>query len=412
VRAAWRAFVWSRLAILMVAVFATLSSASVLERNAAKFDIPAVTAPLSGAADLVARPLARWDAVWFLSIANSGYEGADSFRHAFFPLYPMLARGVGALGGGGEGAVLLGAYAVSLVAFLAALVLLYRLTAIELGRRAAWPTLLLLSVFPASLYFGAPYSESLFLLCSVGAFYAARTGNWAWAGVAAAGASATRSAGVLLLVPLVFMYLYGPRPESAPRRVGLRPRYPIRLDALWLALAPVGLVAYAAYLGVAYGDPLSFSHVQEFWNRSFAGPLVGVWDGASAAAEGVRQLLSGSREAVYFEQAGGDPFRVAAQNITLFGFLCFALAGALGVLRRLPFAYGLYVVMALMLPLSYPVDPQPLMSLPRFVAVLFPIFMWLGLVCEERRWTERVAVVSAIVLGLFVTQFATWQWVA
>ena len=415
-RAAWRAFLWSRVAIAVVAVFAALSAGEVVKRDASKFDIPAITAPLGGAGEIVTAPLARWDAVWYLSIANYGYESADSPRHAFFPLYPLLARGVGELGGGGEGATLLGAYAVALAAFLLALVLLHRLTALELGRRAAWPTLLLLCTFPASLYFGAPYAESVFLLCSVGAFYAARTGSWAWAGVAAAGASATRSAGVLLLLPLAVMYLYGPRGDGAATRGpmvrALRPRFPVRLDFLWLALAPAGLVAYATYLGVAYGDPLSFSHVQEFWNRSFAGPLVGVWDGAGAAFDGVRQLVSGAREPVYFEAAGGDPFRVAAQNIALFGFLCFAIAGAVGVLRRLPLAYGLYVVAALMLPLSYPVAAQPLMSLPRFVAVLFPIFMWLGAYCEERRLTDRVAVASAVALGLFVSQFASWQWVA
>jgi hypothetical protein len=399
VRMAWRAFAWSRLAILLVAVFAALSAGPAVERNAGKFDLPAVTAPLGGAGDLLASPLAHWDAVWYLTIANRGYDGADSPRHAFFPLYPLLSRGLAELGGGGAAAVLIAAYAVALAAFFAALVLLHRLTALELGRRAAWPTLLLLCVFPASLYFGAPYSESLFLLCSVGAFYAARTGSWAWAGVAAAGASATRSAGVLLLLPLAVLYL-----QEHGRR--------IRPDVLWLALAPLGLVAYAVYLGFAYGDPLSFSHVQEFWSRTFAGPLVGAWDGAVAAFDGVRQLLSGSRDVAYFEQSAGDPFRVAAQNIALFGFLCFAVAGAIGVLRRLPFAYGLYVVTALMLPLSYPVAAQPLMSLPRFVAVLFPIFMWLGLVCEERRMTDRVAIASAVVLGLFVTQFATWQWVA
>lgn len=399
VRMAWRAFAWSRLAIVFVAVFAALSAGAIAERNANKFDLPAVTSPLGGFGDIAATPLARWDAVWYLTIANDGYAGADSPRHAFFPLYPLLTRGLGELGGGGAGAVLIAAYGVSLAAFFAALVLLYRLAAFELGRRIAWPTLLLLCVFPASLFFGAPYSESLFLLCSVGAFYAARTGNWAWAGVAAGGASATRSAGILLLLPLVLLYF-----QQHGRRV--------RPDVLWLALAPAGLVAYAVYLGVAYGDPLSFSHVQEFWNRDFAGPLVGAWDGAGAAVDGVRQLLSGSRDVAYFEQSAGDPFRVAAQNIALFGFLCFALVGAVGVLRRLPFAYGLYVVTALMLPLSYPVAAQPLMSLPRFVAVLFPIFMWLGLVCEERRMTDRVAIASAVVLGLFVTQFATWQWVA
>lgn len=412
VRAAWRGFVWSRLAILAVAVFAALSSGNVLREQPSRYDVPVVTAPLGGVGDVLASPLAHWDAVWLLSIANYGYDGADSFRHAFFPLYPVLVRAVGELGGGGPPAVLLAAYAVSLAAFLAALVLLYRLTAIELGRRAAWPAVLLLCVFPASLYFGAPYSESLFLLCSIGAFYAARTGSWAWAGAAAAAASATRSAGVLLLLPLLFMYLYGPRVESAPPHRGWRPRYPVRMDVLWLALAPLGLVAYATYLGITYGDPLSFSHVQQFWNRSFAGPLVGIWDGTTAAVDGVRQLLSGARDPVYFEQAGGDPFRVAAQNVVLLGFLCFAIAGVVGVLRRLPFAYGLYVVAALMLPLSYSVPAQPLMSLPRFLAVLFPIFMWLGAASEERRMTERVAIVSAIGLGLLVTQFASWQWVA
>ncbi len=115
---------------------------------------------------------------------------------------------------------------------------------------------------------------------------------------------------------------------------------------------------------------------------------------------------------MYFEAAGGDPFRVGAQNIALFGFLVFALVAAVGVLRRLPFAYGLYVVVALMLPLSYPVGPQPLMSLPRFLVVLFPIFMWLAAACEDRRMTDRVAAVSAVVLGLLVTQFASWYWVA
>ena len=69
------------------------------------------------------------------------------------------------------------AYLVSLAAFLGALVLLHRLTELELGRRLARPTLLLLAVFPAAVYFGAPYSESLFLLLAVGAFYAARSGT-------------------------------------------------------------------------------------------------------------------------------------------------------------------------------------------------------------------------------------------
>jgi Mannosyltransferase (PIG-V) len=401
-REAARLWALTRGAVLLVAVFAALtagpSTGGQPKENARVYDTPELTHPLGGFGDVVLSPLARWDAVWYLRIADSGYGEDDDARAAFFPLYPMLSRGIGQLGGGSEAAVLIASYLVALAAFLGALYLLYRLVSLELGTRLARPTLLLLAVFPASLFFGAPYSESLFLLACVGAFYAARTGHWALAGAWAAGAAATRSLGVLLLLPLAVLYF------QQDRR--LRP------DVLWLALGPLGLAAYATYLGVAHGDALAFTHVQEAWYRDFAGPFGGIWEALVAAFDGARQLLSGSRETVYFEPAGGDPFRVAAMNLMLFGFLVFAFVALYGVLRRLPLAYGLWLVAALALPLSYPVDPQPLMSLPRFLAVLFPIFMWLALVCEERGWTDRVASASALGLGLFTTQFATWHWIA
>jgi hypothetical protein len=269
---------------------------------------------------------------------------------------------------------------------------------LELGRRFASPTLLLLAAFPAALYFGAPYSESLFLLVSVGAFYAARTDSWAWAGVCAAAASATRSAGLLLVIPLGMLW-WGSR--------GRRAR-----DAAWLLLAPVGLLAYVAWLGLVEGDALRFLDVQDAWSRELAVPLGGAWDGLTAAVDGLRQLVSSSRSPVYFQEAAGDPFRIAAINLMLFASLVFALIACAGVFRRLPRAYGAWVAVARVLPLSFPVKPQPLMSLPRFLAVLFPIFMWLALVTEERRITPQVVAASAVGLGLFTAQFATWHWIS
>ena len=47
------------------------------------------SAPVGNA--LVA-PLARWDSVWYLAIANDGYPADDARRAAFFPLYPLLVR--------------------------------------------------------------------------------------------------------------------------------------------------------------------------------------------------------------------------------------------------------------------------------------------------------------------------------
>ena len=388
----------TRAAVLVVAIFAALSfgpaGGGLAERNQDIFDEPELTRAV---AEPLLSPLARWDAAWYLRIADSGYAGSD-VRAAFFPLYPLLVRAVAAPFGASPTALLIAAYAVALAAFLGALVLLHRLVSLELGRPVAGPALLLLAVFPAAVFFGAPYSESLFLLLAVGAFYAARTDRWAWAGAAVAGAAATRSAGVLLLVPLAMLWW-----TSRPRR----PR-----NAAWLLLGPLGLAAYAAFLGLAEGAAWRFLDVQDAWSRELTIPLAGAWDGFTAAVDGARQLLSGQRDVVYFEKAAGDPYRIAAINLMLFGSLLFAVVACLGCLRRLPKAYGVWVAVSLVLPLTFPVKPQPLMSLPRFLAVLFPIFMWLALWSEERRATARVAAVSALGLGLFTAQFASWHWVS
>jgi hypothetical protein len=115
---------------------------------------------------------------------------------------------------------------------------------------------------------------------------------------------------------------------------------------------------------------------------------------------------------VYFSIAAGDPFVIAAQNLILFAFLVLGLVGTVGVLRRLPVAYGGYMVAAIALPLSYPVAPQPLMSFPRFLAVLFPLHLWLALVVRRRAWRRPVIAGSAAMLAIASAQFAAWEWVA
>ena len=85
----------------------------------------------------------------------------------------------------------------------------------------------------------------------------------------------------------------------------------------------------------------------------------------------------------------------------------------IGIARRLPPAYVAYVVAALALPLSWPVAPQPLMSLPRFELVLLPLWMWWGVwLSRHPRARAPALALSAIGLVAFAAQFATWHWVA
>ena len=408
------------------------------------FDPPGLTHGFGWLGNLLAAPAARWDAAWYLVIARYGYRpalgGYTSARDAFFPLYPL---GVHAISLAGVPAVAAGVL-LSLAALAAALYGIHRLTALELralGEARASQTarlaVLLVAFAPMAFFLSAVYSESLYLALSVGLFWCARRGRWAWAGVLGALACATRSAGLVLLVPALILYLYGPRDErpadfarGARRAAGLAlgnkraaglarvrallaPRYRVRADVLWLVLLPLAVVAYGAYLGLAGGDALAPLSAQGEWGRHFAGPFVGAWDGLRAAFEGARQLLSFQRAHLYYPTGGESAFVSAGHNLVQFAFLAAAVPAVIGVLRRLPVAYGAYVIAALALPLSYPTATQPLMSLPRFLLVLFPLAIWLAAWLAERPRLQRPALVgSAALMALFGAEFTTWHWVA
>jgi hypothetical protein len=387
------AFLVSRL-VVWAAGLAGIAVAGISPRRA-DFDPAGLTAPFGSLGDLLVGPAARWDSVWYLAIAADGYAGSEA-RPAFFPLFPLLAD----LAGLPLGSALLGGLLVSAACLGGALYLLGRLTALELGPDAARHAVWLTALFPMAFFHSAVYAEGLFLLLSVGAVYAARRDLWAWAGVLGGLAAATRSAGVVLLVALAALHL---RAHPRPTR-----------EAAWLALVPLGLAAFCAWLWwIGLGPTASFA-AQAVWLRELGAPFSALPPAVEAAWAGGRQLLSGSREELYFPGAGGDPFWVARMNLMLFAFLLLGLAALAGTLRRLPAAYGLYALAALALPLSTPVGPQPLMSLPRFEAVLFPLFMWGGWWVSRRGRTAQVAVygASAALLALFAGIFATWNWVA
>jgi hypothetical protein len=170
---------------------------------------------------------------------------------------------------------------------------------------------------------------------------------------------------------------------------------------------------YVGWLAASGGDALGPFHAEQAWQRHLVGPFVGVWDGLRAGFEGARQLLSFQRTHVYFPAAGGSPSIAATHNLINVAFLVAAVPAFVGVARRLPLAYCAYALAAIALPLSYPVTPQPLMSIPRYLVVLFPLGMWLAAWLAERPRLQRGALALSIVaMVFFAGQFATWHWVA
>jgi hypothetical protein len=406
VRAAWSPFWSSRLVVFLVAawvVYAGLPTAPAT--GTVVISHPFDGWPAGELLDLIFSPLAKWDAQHYLSIALYGYGQGEAAAHvnpAFFPMFPELVRVLSGFGAD-PGLTLIVSYAVSLSCFFGALVLIHRLAAIELGERHARAALLLFSFFPTAFFFGIPYTESLFVLVAAGAFLAARTGHWALAGVALAVASATRAPGLLLVVPVALLYLYGPRADRPPgARSGLRPRYPIRADAAWVLLAPLGILAFSAYLQYRFHDALAWDHAQVVFGRHTVDPASGLWAAIREAGTSIGLIFSGGYRVPIVDH----------WNLIQAAFFAFALVGGIGVLRRLPVAYGGWIMVSLLLMLVSQPPVSPLWSAPRFIAVLFPIFFWLAIVCEQRRLTTTVTAVFAAAMGAFVVQFTLWSFVA
>jgi hypothetical protein len=402
IRDSWSALWRSRLLIWiagMVAVFA----AGMAGETSSRLDPFWFTVPFDDTlGNALVAPGARWDSVWFLEIAQLGY--ADPTRAAFFPLYPTLVAV-----GGWFGSPVLAGVAISSACSLGALYLLHRLVTLDFGVEVAGVVVLIVAWFPSSIVLSAVYSEALFLLFSVGSLYAARLGRWPLAGLAGALAAATRSAGLLLIVPLLVFYLCGPRADRPRHGLGhgWRPRHRVAPDVAWIGLVPAGLAAYAGYLALAMGEPHAVFSAQSEWSRVVA-PLSGIVLGLWSALRGLAELLPGV--SAFGGCFPGDQVAelVAAREIVLFCFLF--LAGWLTVeaSRRLPPPYTAWAITGLMLPLSVPALDEPLKSLPRFMLVLFPLWIALALWARERGRLRRVLVIMGSLLAISSALFTTW----
>jgi hypothetical protein len=421
-RVVWRAFWTSRLVVFLAGVVAAAQFGN--QPVASVYDPDKLTAPFGYFANLLVSPFARWDSSWYLAVAKWGYGPQTSgvalspsgglARMNFFPLYPALIHVIGWL----VRSDLVAGVLISLVAFVAALWLLYRLVELDFSPEVAEVTVVLTAFCPMAFYFSAVYTESLFMALTLGALYSARRERWLYAGLLGALASLTRVEGVVLVVPLVMIAVWrrpvdGGSAAGEPSAGGVRGRLKRpRISAAWIALVPLGLLAYLGYLALKYGQGLApFQTQSEFWQHHRTWPFGAVWQGAKAAWNGLRQLVQGPvppyRIALY---TGGASFS-AVQDIYLFLFLVLVVVAFIGGLRRLHPAYSAYTLLSLALPLSDPVKLSPLASIPRYAMVAFPLFIWGSQLVVRRRWTVHAVAFGAVLLGLFTAEFATWLWV-
>jgi mannosyltransferase PIG-V len=323
--------------------------------------------------------LARWDAGWYLSIAERGYwydpHGASSV--AFFPLLPLLMKCLGVLTGNQAAAGLL----ITNLAALGAVLALWRWVRAEAGLAAAERAVLWLLVYPFSFYFHSIYAESLFFLLATLTLDASARKQRLAAGVWAGLAAVTRPMGVLL-APALAWGLWQER--RAGRRI--RPH-----DVIAVLLPVAGFGAYMAYLWVAFGDPLAF------WKAHVVGWHVQLqWTEAKYWRETVGILLRPMRMREYTDLL--NTLRVVLPVVFV--------ALTVQVFRRLGAVPGIYTGLAVAVAVGFAPN-----SVGREFLAAVPAFAVLGLVGPRGALGETLRLCSLGFLVLFLFAFVTGHFV-
>ena len=328
----------------------------------------------------------RWDACWYSKIAAFGYEPQE-LSVTFWPLFPVLSGSVARLFGG---SVALGGMIVSAVAYVAAMIGVYRLVARDVNDITARRTMVLITIFPSAFFLFAPFTEALFLALAVWTMVAARERRWLLAGVIGLLAALTRIQGLFLALPIGWEAL------AAAGLTGWRPWRDVHLPPIaWRPLILGGLASVGPFLGF-----IGFLVFAETIAGKTALETQDAWGGAEFFLPW--EVLDASWRWIVDR---GDPL----QFLNL--FLLVVFGGLLVVAaRRLPFAYTLYSVPQFML-LATRIQPTPLSSTTRYLLVIVPAFVIVALL-PWRRARLAWAITSIVFLAILVQAFLTGSFVA
>ncbi|MGW0865973.1 hypothetical protein [Streptomyces sp. NPDC002611] len=325
--------------------------------------------------------LASWDGWWYQQIAEHGYDPAlepvpgatglitlEGNSAAFFPLYPALMRlvsectGLGLFGAG---------LTVSVLASFVAALGIYAVTRRLGGHRAGLVAAGLWAVWPGSGTEWSGYSESLYTALAVWACHAVMSRRWLTAGLLTFAAGLCRPTAAALVAALAVAALL-----SLRRRADgvLRP-----LAAV--AIAPLGLFGYLAWVNYRMGDINGYSKLQDgAWAHKF--------DWGAHTFKVLTSLPVGHFDYLFaraFEDVIGVCVVLAVPALTVL------------LLRlRPPAVLVVYTVLSYLMVMT---TQQIFGNVSRYLLPLFPLFVPLALAMSRLGWPSLVTVLGTAALA-------------
>jgi Gpi18-like mannosyltransferase len=326
----------------------------------------------------------RTDSPSYLGLAERWYvtEGDPRFHIVFFPFYPVMIRVFSYVTGGYFPSAML----VSTLCASVSAVYLYELCALDMPRKGALRAVKYLFLLPAAFFFAAPMTESLFLLFCVASMYYLRKKRVLVSCILAAIAGFTRSAGILLLIPIV---IEGILELAALRRAGQKSAFKRELikRLACLLIVPLGLLGYLYINYAVWGDPLKFMEVQhDHWGQGlgffFNSAAYQTDYAVNAAKAGDTRLLW-----------------------TLFVPNLIASFLALGVMvygaKKLRPSYMLYFLGYF----AFSIGATWLLSAPRYLAAAFPLPIVLSYMTQNKRADIPVTILLLLVQFAYLSAY-------
>lgn len=303
-------------------------------------------------------PWTTFDSRHFINIAQHGYDAKTA---AFFPLYPFLLK----LAGRDPVAMTAWGIILSNTAFLGALILFYRLTEREYSRRTAGVATWLLAFFPTTAYFSAVYTDALFLLFFVAAFWCLRNQKWGWVAVWALLASLTRNLGPLIFLALMIEWWQARQSQS---------RKPPAWALLAVCAPLLGLLAAQGFIALQVGDALRGVTSQSAYFRAPTWPWLPIW-------RDLLDLFQGYNHALWLHLSA----TVAA----------FVLIARHWKTMRLSYTAMIAGLMLMHLTLGHIIAPYTLPA-ARYLSTMFPFVQLLALELEPLAYSKMRLVLFAL----------------
>ena len=349
-------FLATRLALYLLAYLSVVIYPGEVQMVSGKpFESPGAVA------DDVMNMFCQFDCKWFMSIAISGYEAYPSHlttghaaNWAFLPMYPLLGRYLSDFTGGN---ILPAFYLISGIScYIGLLLWIYLLKMFRLSYETRLAGAFFYCVLPYSVYFIAPYTESLFMMFTIAAFILAMKERYLGAALCAMAMVATKN--------ILFWQHNGFRAFFKFRS--------LKTAVFWLSfmLVLLPMFVFQNWLWYSTGDALAFKNIQLAWGRMMGNPFMHMLEGFG----------TGGYKAYFAAFFAG----------------CFIPIAYL--LFRKRYAEGFFLLLGALVPVSTGVN-----AIPRYMFGMMPMLLAFTLMAEGRPWFRDLLLTISGMLAVFIS---------